>query len=105
MVDSRVVERWEVSDQVKQALEWLKVATARVVTDEDHRYTQIDNAPQERRQGRGEPVESGAASGPSPETMKYTAEAVPVEEGAEPGSSPDVVVGEVEPEPPETPPE
>jgi hypothetical protein len=105
MVDSRVVERWEVSDQVKQALEWLKVATARVVTDEDHRYTQIDDAPQERRQGRGEPVESGAASGPSPETMKYTAEAVPVEEGAEPGSSPDVVVGEVEPEPPETPPE
>jgi hypothetical protein len=105
MVDSRVVERWEVSDEVKQALEWLKEATARVVTNKDHRYSRIDQAPQQRRRGRGEPVEEGVASEPPPEVIKMTAEAVPVEEVTQPGSSPDVVVGEVEPAPPETPPE
>jgi hypothetical protein len=104
MVDSRVVERWEVSDEVKQALEWLKEATARVVTDKDHRYSRIYHVPQQRRHGREEPVEEGAAADPPPEVIKVTAEAVPVEEGTEPSSS-DVVVGEVEPAPPETPPE
>ena len=37
MVDSGVVERWEVSDQVREALEWLRDATPRVVTDKNNR--------------------------------------------------------------------
>ena len=58
MVDSGVVERWEVSDQVREALEWLRDATARVVTDKDHRKprsTSRASAPtRERRADRRE---------------------------------------------------
>ena len=56
MVDSGVVERWEVSDQVRVALEWLREATARVVT-QNHRITEIDQPVRQSRRGRGEPIE------------------------------------------------
>jgi hypothetical protein len=62
MVDSGVVERWEVSDQVREALEWLRDATARVVTDKHHR-TEIDPPVGQRRRGRGEPIEQAPNQG------------------------------------------
>jgi hypothetical protein len=105
IVDSGVVERWEVSDQVKEALEWLRDATARVVTDKDHRNTQIDQTTHQRRRGRGKPINESAASGPSPEVIIVAAEAVPLEEGTELESSSEVIVGEVEPVSPEALPE
>jgi hypothetical protein len=105
MVESGVVERWEVSDQVKEALEWLRDATARVVTDKDHRSAQIDQSTQHRRRGREKPIMESAASGPSPEVIIVAAKAVPLEEGTEPEASSDVVVGEVEPVSPEALPE
>jgi hypothetical protein len=105
MVDSGVVERWEVSDQVKEALEWLRDATARVVTDKDHRNTQKDQATQQRRRGRGKPINENEASGPSPEVIIVAAEAVPLEEGTELESSSEVTAGEVESRSPEALPE
>jgi hypothetical protein len=105
MVESGVVERWEVSDQVREALEWLRDATARVVTDKDHRNTQIDQTAHRRRRGRGKPVEEGTASEPSPEFIIVTAEAVPLEEGTVSKSPPEVIVAKADPAPPETPPE
>jgi hypothetical protein len=98
MVKSDVVERWEVSDQVKVALEWLKEATARVVTDKEHRYTELDPATRQRRRGRGAPIEEGAASDPAPDVIIVTAEAIPLAKVREPESPTDVIVGEVEPE-------
>jgi len=97
MVESGVVERWEVSDQVKEALEWLTDATARVVTDKDRRSTQIDQTTQQRRHGRGKPIMESAVSGPSPGVIVGTAEPVPREESTEPESSSKDIVGEVEP--------
>jgi hypothetical protein len=75
MVDSGVVERWEVSDQVREALEWLRDATARVVTDK-HRATEIDPPVRQRRRGRGEPIEQSAESGESPEVIVIPAETI-----------------------------
>jgi len=50
MVDSGVIERWQINDEVKEALAWLREATARVIPDK----SQQDNSPdrRERRQGR-----------------------------------------------------
>ena len=105
MVDSGVVERWEVSDQVREALEWLRDATARVVTDKDHRQTQIDQPVHQHRRGRGKPIEESRASEPSPGVIVATAEAVPPEEGTEPESPPRAIGGEAEPAPSPAPPE
>lgn len=105
MVTSGVVERWEVSGQVKEALEWLKDATARVVTDKDHRYTEIEQATRQRRRGRGSPAEESAASAPSAGVIIVTAEAVPLEEGTEPEPPTGVIVEEIAAEPPQTLPE
>jgi hypothetical protein len=77
MVDSGVVERWEVSDQVSEALEWLRDATARVVTDKHHRTAEIEASVRQRRRGRGEPIEQSAASEPSPDIIVMSAETVP----------------------------
>lgn len=101
MVKSGVVERWEVSDQVKQALEWLKDATTRIVTDKDHRYTELGEATRQRRRGRESPIEGSAASGPSPDVIIVTAEAFPLEGGLETESSTEVIVEEVETESPQ----
>jgi hypothetical protein len=81
MVDSGVVERWEVGDQVRQALEWLKDATTRAVTDKDHRGT-TDQTGHHRRQGRGAPIEESAASKPPPDTIVVSAETVVIKDGA-----------------------
>jgi hypothetical protein len=105
MVKSGVVERWEVSDQVREALKWLKEATARVVTDKDHRYTELDPATRQRRRGRGSPIEEGAASDPSPDVIIVTAEAIPLAKSREPDSPTDVIAGEVEPASPQALPE
>jgi hypothetical protein len=69
MVDSGVVERWEVSDQVREALAWLKEATARVVADKDHRMTEADQPVRQRRRGRGTPIEEGNASPAPPQVI------------------------------------
>ena len=69
MVDSKVVERWEVSDQVREALEWLRDATARVVTNQHLKTTEIDQPVRQRRRGRGEPIEQSATSEPSPDAI------------------------------------
>lgn len=79
MVDSGVVERWEVSDQVREALEWLRDATARVVTDKDHRNTHVDQTVHQRRMGRGKPIEEGAAPKSPPEVIVVQAEPTPPE--------------------------
>jgi hypothetical protein len=62
LVDSGVVERWKVSDQVREALEWLRDATACVVTDKNHRDAEVEPALHQRRRGRGKPIEQSAAS-------------------------------------------
>lgn len=76
MVDSGVVERWEVSDQVREALEWLRDATARVVTDKHNGTTEIDPPIRQRRRGR-EPIEQSAGSEQSPDVIVIPAEIVP----------------------------
>jgi phage host-nuclease inhibitor protein Gam len=78
MVESGVVERWEVGDQVREALEWLTDATARVVTDKDHRSTEIDQPLHQRRRGRGQPIEQSQEA-EKPEVIVVTAEAVPID--------------------------
>ncbi len=83
MVDSGVVERWEVGDQVREALEWLRDATARVVTDNHHRATETDPPGRQRRRGRSDPTEQGAESGQSPDVIVIPAEAVSTEQGAD----------------------
>jgi hypothetical protein len=80
MVDSGVVERWEVSDQVREALEWLRDATARVVTDKHHRTTEADQPLRQRRRGRGEPIEQGATSESPPDVIVVRAETIPLEQ-------------------------
>jgi hypothetical protein len=105
MVDSGVVERWEVSDQVKEALEWLRDATARVVTDKNHPHAQTDQTLRQSRRGRGEPVEESGGTQPPSEIIMATAEAVPLEQDAEPGPPPGAVVTDAEEAPPVTRPE
>jgi hypothetical protein len=60
MVESGVIEPWEVSDQARETLQWLKRATARVIRgdrrepDEAGR-PELETAPAQRRQGRDDP--------------------------------------------------
>jgi hypothetical protein len=82
MVDSGVVERWEVSDQVREALEWLRDATARVVTDKNHR-TADDQPIRQRRLGRGTPIEQSATSQPGPDVIVVPVETIPTEKEAD----------------------
>ena len=56
MVDSGVVERWEISDQAREALRWLKEAPSRVIHEQHHREP-IDAGDRQRRRGRGEVIE------------------------------------------------
>ncbi len=51
MVDSGVVERWQVSDEVKEALIWIKEAIARVIPDGRQR-DKASTEQSERRRGR-----------------------------------------------------
>lgn len=97
MVESGVVERWEVSDQVKEALEWLSVATARILTDNDHPGTETGKLPRQRRRGRGQPIERRPGSEPPPEPIVVTAKAVPVDEARESEVSSEALVGEADP--------
>ena len=80
MVDSKVVERWEISDQVREALEWLRDATARVVTKQHLKTTEIDQPVRQRRRGRGEPSEQSAASEPSPDAIVVPGQTLPPEQ-------------------------
>jgi hypothetical protein len=84
MVDSGVIERWEVSDQVKEALEWLRDATARVITDKDRRNGETG----QRRRGRGTPIEDGTTSEPPPDVIVVESEQVPPEALPEPEALP-----------------
>jgi hypothetical protein len=54
MVESGVIEPWEVSDQARETLEWLKRATARVIRG-DQRPELEEAAPRPRRRGRDDP--------------------------------------------------
>jgi hypothetical protein len=56
MVDSGVIERWEVSDQAREALAWLKEATARVIRERDAQQSGSKQADPQARRGRGDPV-------------------------------------------------
>jgi hypothetical protein len=105
MVDSGVVERWEVSDQVREALEWLRDATARVVTDKSYKITQDEKPLQQHRRGRGKPIEEPPAAESSPEIIIVTAEEVPNEEGMVSETSPDAIAVKAQPTPPEKLPE
>lgn len=49
MVDSGVIERWQVNDEVKEALAWLREATTRVIPE---RQDDSGAGPRERRRGR-----------------------------------------------------
>jgi len=97
MVDSGAVERWEVSDQVRDALEWLTDATARVVTDKDHRSTEIDEPLRQHRRGRGQPIEQSAAAEKPSEVIVVTAESVPIDETKNSESLPEAVIVEENP--------
>lgn len=70
MVDSGVIERWEVSDQAREALEWLKVATARVIRERDERK-QLEPEYRQERRGRDTEAQSNgsAPSGEAPATV------------------------------------
>jgi hypothetical protein len=83
MVDSGVVESWEVSDQVREALEWLKDATARVVTDKHHRMREADLPVRQRRRGRGDPIEQKVESEPFPDVIAIPAETDPPKQNAD----------------------
>ena len=102
MVESDVVERWEISDQVREALEWLSDATARVVTDRDHKNAEIDPTVHQRRHGRGEPIVQSATSQPAPDVIVMTAEEVPLNEDRNPESSRDAIVVDAESPSPQT---
>ena len=101
MVESGVVERWEVSDQVREALAWLSDATARVVTDPEHRSTETGQSLHQRRRGRGQPIEQNPAAEPPPAVIVVTAETVPLEGSrtSEPAHEADAV--EADPAPPQ----
>lgn len=97
MVDSGVVERWEVSDQVREALEWLTDATARVVTDNDHRTGEIDQPLRQRRRGRDQPIEQSPEAEKPPEVIVVTAEAVPIDAANNPETLAEAVIVEENP--------
>lgn len=96
MVDSGVVERWEVSDQVREALEWLKDATARVITDKNHKTTETDQTAHPHRRGRGKPIEDSMTSGQPSEVIAVTAETVQLEQDPGPEPPPKSVNSETE---------
>lgn len=54
MVDSGVIEPWEVSEQARQTLQWLKRATTRVLRTEPRQ--ELEAAAPRRRRGRDEPA-------------------------------------------------
>lgn len=97
MVDSGVVERWEVGDQVREALEWLTDATARVVTDNDHRTGEIEQPLRQHRRGRGQPIEQSPEAEKPPEVIVVTAEAVPIDEANNPETLAEAVIVEENP--------
>jgi hypothetical protein len=91
MVDRGVVERWEVSDQVREALNWLKEATARVVNRE-HPPSEYGQPWRQHRRGREDPVAEPPTPSAPPQLLVVQAEeaedlgAVEPETGqAEPG--------------------
>ena len=99
MVESRVVERWEVSDQVKEVLEWLRDATALILTDHDGPDVEAGHLPRQRRRGRGQPIEQRPESESPSEPIVVTAETVPLDEAGESEVSPETLVEEAEPPP------
>src|ERR1700744_203291 len=68
MVESGVVERWEVSDQVREALEWLSDATTRILTDTDQPADDTRGA--RRRFGRGQPIQQELIPEPEPDALE-----------------------------------
>ena len=87
MVASGVVERWEVSDQVREVLQWLTEATVRVLTDNDSPEAEGGRIPRQRRRGRDQPIEQPGAEPPS-EPAVIPGEAIPIDEGGESESPP-----------------
>lgn len=77
MVDSGVVERWEVSDQAREALEWLKEATARVIRDRDRQLSDRNQGGSRTRRGREDLGE--AADGMIPDAIIPPGDAPPAE--------------------------
>lgn len=69
MVDSGVIERWEISDQAREALEWLKVATARVIRERDERK-QIEPEYRQQRHGRDTPAQGNGSGEPPPAVVE-----------------------------------
>lgn len=65
MVESGVVERWEVSDQVREALGWLSDATTRILAHADRDGSGSSQSSPHRRRGRGEPIEQNGKVEPS----------------------------------------
>ena len=65
MVESGVVERWEVSDQAREALKWLKDSTSRVISERQH-HREIEPSHRQRRKGRENADEGGASQPQSP---------------------------------------
>jgi len=88
MVESGVVERWEVSDQVREVLQWLTEATVRVLTDNDRLEADGARIPRQRRRGRGQPIEQPPGAQPPPEPAVIPGEAIPIGEGGESESPP-----------------
>lgn len=64
MVDSGVIERWQVNDEIKVALAWLREATARVIPERDGR----DSGKRERRRGRTPLSQDAQAEVEEPDT-------------------------------------
>lgn len=54
MVSTGVIERWEVSDQAREALDWLKAAISSVISDREEQ-PQLETASRRRRRGRTDP--------------------------------------------------
>ena len=88
MVESGVVERWEVSDQVREVLQWLTEATVRVLTDNDRLEADGARIPRQRRRGRGQPIEQPPGAEPPSEATVIPGHAIPVDEGGESESPP-----------------
>ena len=53
MVETGIIERWEVSDEVREALNWLKDATARVVGNSSRANNGTGQVWRQQRRGRG----------------------------------------------------
>jgi hypothetical protein len=56
MVDTGIIERWEVSDEVREALNWLKEATARVVGNNSRASHGSGHVWRQQRRGRENPA-------------------------------------------------